>query len=531
MRVPVLTQRARFLARSAAVIAIASAAAGCSSGAMRFQDGLFTNSTRQTTMQAAAPQQQYAHQPYPGDVANVDQTYTGSVNRQAVQPVRVASAGRGKHPVPSADIGLQPVAQPAPRMTAAQPQPFPTAPASRSGGVTRQQIPAPTQTASAPALDQTVTGSVTAPRPQPAAPQPVAQKTAEGWSSAGGVEVTVRQGDTVQSLSRRFGVPVDAIVRANGLKSANALPAGQKVVIPTYSRGGAQNVAKADAARDLPTDKVPLPANAPAERLAVLPQGTRVSDKQSGQQANAAPAKSAPTAGSVYTVQSGDTLSSIAKRMGTTTAAIKQANGLDGGLIRIGQKLTIPGVTAQNVASAKLPENVDPIVTGSAAPAAKPANDTKVSGYTPPAKAAEKAIEETVDEAAVAPDATGIGRMRWPVRGRVVSAFGTPSGGKKNDGIDIAVPEGTPVKAAENGVVIYAGDGLKDFGNTVLVRHEDGLVTVYGHASQIKVSRGDTVRRGQEIALSGLSGNADSPKLHFEVRKNSAPVDPTGFLE
>ena len=128
------------------------------------------------------------------------------------------------------------------------------------------------------------------------------------------------------------------------------------------------------------------------------------------------------------------------------------------------------------------------------------------------------------------PDATGIGRMRWPVRGRVISAYGS-GGGKKNDGIDISVPEGTPVKAAENGVVIYAGDGLKDFGNTVLVRHESGLVTVYGHASELKVSRGQTVKRGQEIAVSGMSGATDAPKLHFEVRKNSAPVDPATFLE
>ena len=114
---------------------------------------------------------------------------------------------------------------------------------------------------------------------------------------------------------------------------------------------------------------------------------------------------------------------------------------------------------------------------------------------------------------------------------RVVAGFKAQSDGKPNDGIDIAVPEGTPIKAAENGIVIYAGDGLKDFGKTVLVRHEDGLVTVYGHASEIEVERGATVRRGQEIARSGLTGNADSPKLHFEVRKNSTPVDPTKYLE
>ena len=116
------------------------------------------------------------------------------------------------------------------------------------------------------------------------------------------------------------------------------------------------------------------------------------------------------------------------------------------------------------------------------------------------------------------------------MRGRVISSYGS-GGGKSNDGIDIAVPEGTPVKAAENGVVIYAGDGLKDFGNTVLVRHENGLVTVYGHASSLEVKRGEKVKRGQEIARSGMSGTTDAPKLHFEVRKDSAPVDPSTFLE
>ena len=117
------------------------------------------------------------------------------------------------------------------------------------------------------------------------------------------------------------------------------------------------------------------------------------------------------------------------------------------------------------------------------------------------------------------------------MRGRIVSSFGANSGGKANDGIDIAVPAGTPVKAAENGVVIYAGSGLKEFGNTVLIRHDDGLVSVYGHNSSLTVSRGDKVRRGQEIAKAGNSGSANRPKLHFEIRKNSNPVNPVDFLE
>jgi len=113
----------------------------------------------------------------------------------------------------------------------------------------------------------------------------------------------------------------------------------------------------------------------------------------------------------------------------------------------------------------------------------------------------------------------------------VLKRYGEKSGAKRSDGLDISVPRGTPVKAAENGVVIYAGDGLKEFGNTVLVKHDNGLVTVYGHADTLMVKRGATVRRGQEIATAGVSGDTDTPMVHFEVRKDSAPVDPGKYLQ
>jgi len=92
------------------------------------------------------------------------------------------------------------------------------------------------------------------------------------------------------------------------------------------------------------------------------------------------------------------------------------------------------------------------------------------------------------------------------------------------------IPEGTSVKAADSGVVIYAGDGLKEFGHTILIRHENNIVTVYGHNSRILVKRGQIVRRGDEIAKSGISGNASTPRLHFEVRNKSVPVDPLQYL-
>ena len=284
------------------------------------------------------------------------------------------------------------------------------------------------------------------------------------------------------------------------------------------------------ASAEAPVNKVPSPTTRP-EQVAVLPQQPK--PKQEPGAGGAAPTTSASGAGGVYTVVSGDSLYGIARKTGSKVEAIKAANGLDSGAIRVGQKLRIP-TAGQATAEAKPATKVDPVLTGSAGPAKKTDQakaDTKtetLTAYTPPTKAEKPIAAAVASSDAEAPNTTGIGKMRWPVRGRVIGAYG---GSGSRDGIDIAVPEGTPVKAAENGVVIYAGDGLKDFGQTVLIRHADGKVTVYGHASEIKVSRGDNVRRGQEIARSGMSGNADTPKLHFEVRKDSEPVDPKQFLE
>jgi murein DD-endopeptidase MepM/ murein hydrolase activator NlpD len=128
-------------------------------------------------------------------------------------------------------------------------------------------------------------------------------------------------------------------------------------------------------------------------------------------------------------------------------------------------------------------------------------------------------------------EATGaLPTFRWPVRGKVITTYGAKTNGKSNDGINLAVPEGTPVKAAEDGVVAYSGNELKGYGNLVLVRHSNGYVTAYAHASELMVKRGDTIKRGQIIAKSGQSGEVGSPQLHFEIRKGSSPVDPLQFL-
>jgi murein DD-endopeptidase MepM/ murein hydrolase activator NlpD len=138
-----------------------------------------------------------------------------------------------------------------------------------------------------------------------------------------------------------------------------------------------------------------------------------------------------------------------------------------------------------------------------------------------PAAAPAPQAEEPAEQAA---------NFRWPAQGRVISGFGAKGASGTNDGINIAMPEGTPVRAAEGGMVIHADDALKGYGKLVLVRHPNGYVSVYAHNGEIKVKRGESVKRGQVIAASGSSGNVTSPQLHFQIRKGSQAVDPMKML-
>ncbi len=268
-------------------------------------------------------------------------------------------------------------------------------------------------------------------------------------------------------------------------------------------------------------------------------------------------ASRAPSGGGI-TVESGDSLGGIARRAGVSVADLRAANGLTTDNIRIGQVLQLPaganaGAANTRVASLGTPpttlQEQAARVTPSTAPATTPAQTAPAQAAAPatpaqtppasqpqqsqPAAVASTTVEEQTEQqtAALAPESTGVSQFRWPVQGRVVKSFGDKVGSRRNDGLNISVPRGTPVKAAENGVVIYAGEGLKEFGKTVLVKHDNGLVTVYGHADEILVERGATVRRGQDIAKAGMTGDTDAPMLHFEVRKDSSPVNPMTYLQ
>jgi murein DD-endopeptidase MepM/ murein hydrolase activator NlpD len=312
----------------------------------------------------------------------------------------------------------------------------------------------------------------------------------------GGTTIIVGTSDTLEILSRRYNVSAAAIMQANGYKGPRALSPGQQLIIPRP----AASVAAAPA--------LAAPASKP---VAV---------------ANAAP--------SVHVVNHGDTLLSIARRNHIPVAELARANNLDPSTkLRLGMKLTVPG--AKVAAAAPVAQPVAAVQPAAAPP--PPATKMAVATAGPPqtahlAQATTKIEDAPAAETPVKASETtgGLPTFRWPVRGKVITAYGAKANGKANDGINLAVPEGTPVKAAEDGVVAYSGNELKGYGNLVLVRHANGYVTAYAHASELLVKRGDTIKRGQVIAKSGQSGEVGSPQLHFEIRKGSSPVDPLQFL-
>jgi murein DD-endopeptidase MepM/ murein hydrolase activator NlpD len=317
---------------------------------------------------------------------------------------------------------------------------------------------------------------------------------AKGWSQGGGTTIIVGTSDTMDGLSKRYGVTTAEILKANGYKGPRALQPGQQLVIPSRA------VAAAPA----------TPAK-PAAAAAVA------------------------TPPSVHVVNRGDTLLSIAHRNHVPVAELAKANGIDSkAKLKLGQKITVPGAKSAATPVAAQPQ----VAAGQPAAVAAPATKVAAAAAEPASKEkARLAQATTTPEAAVveAPvktaEATGaLPTFRWPVRGRVVTGYGAKTNGKSNDGINVAVPEGTPVKAAEDGVVAYSGNELKGYGNLILVRHSNGYVTAYAHASELLVKRGETIKRGQIIAKSGQSGEVGSPQLHFEIRKGSSPVDPLQFL-
>jgi murein DD-endopeptidase MepM/ murein hydrolase activator NlpD len=244
-------------------------------------------------------------------------------------------------------------------------------------------------------------------------------------------------------------------------------------------------------------------------------------------------------AGNVHVVQPGESLIAISRRYGVPLATLAKTNNIQPYTkVAMGDRITIPGGARAAQVQAQAPVRQAPAQLANAAPVMPPATQPRIAAppvervQTVPAQTARMATEApAADNVVKQAEATGsMPSFRWPVKGRIIAAFGASANGTQNDGINLAVPEGTPVKAAEDGVVAYAGNELKGYGNLVLVRHANNWVSAYAHNEEILVKRGEKVRRGQVLAKAGATGAVNQPLVHFELRKGSRPVDPTKYM-
>ncbi len=446
---------------------------------------------------------------------------SSEATRFAENPFSAKTAQRPSHEVTGSVAqrprpAVQSQALPPPSASAPATRPAVSSTAGGSRGMASYQAPV------APA--QEVTGSV--PRTAAALPPPpqvspnatAASRPASGWTWEGGTPVTVGPGDTPGTLSQRYGVPAAEIARANNLPDAAAIKPGQRLVIPRYD--------------------------------AALVTGSSMPRQTASAPPRPAPAISAPQATQtqvVHTIAPGETLMKLSRQYNKSLSEIARANNIPAHTqVKIGDRIVIPGAQAQRTAAAPQVQPQRP-ASVAAAPAPQPSPSTVVQQNWPPAPPRVAAVSSqpaptarvatpvshTPDEPKARADNTAstMPGFRWPVRGRVIAGFGPRPSGQQNDGINVAVPEGTPIKAAEDGVVAYAGNELKSYGNLVLIRHSNGYVTAYAHASEIMVKRDEPVKRGQVIAKAGQTGSVSAPQLHFEIRKGSAPVDPMPFLD
>ena len=301
---------------------------------------------------------------------------------------------------------------------------------------------------------------------------------------------TVRAGDTLRGIANRTGAGSQMIAAANDLVAPYVIRPGQKLSIP---------------------------------------------------------------GGRYHRVDGGETGIGIAQAYGVAWRDVVAINRLDEPyVLRVGQKLLLPGgaePAAFAKAGAPRPDrrpteamtieqraaafdlDIDDILTGSEPAFARRGNVEPSLGGALPSRWRREVLEDAPPaRATIEVPADFAGRFNWPVAGKLVSSFGSKGGGRVNDGINIAVPAGTPVQAAAPGTVAYAGDEIGVFGGLVLINHGDGWITAYGHASELKVRRGDKVAMGDIIALAGESGYVQEPQVHFEIRKNRKPVDPVREL-
>lgn len=292
--------------------------------------------------------------------------------------------------------------------------------------------------------------------------------TDEGAGSAG--VHAVKEGDTLWSISQRYNMALQDIAVTNNLHAPFHLRTGQRLKLP-----------------------------APQE----------------------------------YRVRYGDSLYSISRMFEVDTSRIAQQNDLNPPYkLQVGDVLKMPSVTKKTSAAiGARTRNPEPApVDLVAKPGQKPVRSAQTDQPQEQAQPTKKAPPRKLSKITAKTPKRSSSKFRKPVEGEVISSYGPKKNGLHNDGINIKAAKGTPVRGADNGVVVYAGNELKGSGNLVLVRHDNRWMTAYAHMDKILVNRGDVIQAGQTIGTVGSTGSVDSPQLHFEVRRGTEALNPKLYM-
>lgn len=311
------------------------------------------------------------------------------------------------------------------------------------------------------------------------APAPVTYYGQVGGEGSAGVHNVV-EGDTLWSVSNRYKIPMSDIAIVNNVRAPFALKPGQRLKLP--------------------------------------PPRT-------------------------YKVKAGDTIYSVSRLFDVNQYDIARQNDLRSPYtIHQGQLLRLPseeGRQAREEEQGNAPVRLTQVdrtdlsapSDGAVRPSKKPVADSNKPGYVKPTskpKIAQKTRPKSKITAKTPKRSSS--KFLQPVKGKVISNYGPKKGGLHNDGINIAAPRGTPIRAAENGVVVYAGSELKGSGNLVLVRHSDRWMTAYAHMDKFAVKRGDVIKRGAKLGTVGSTGSVSKPQLHFEVRRGTEAINPKRYM-
>jgi murein DD-endopeptidase MepM/ murein hydrolase activator NlpD len=358
----------------------------------------------------------------------------------------------------------------------------------------------------------------------PTAPAPSVAEAVPAAGTPGPGTYSAFPGDTVYGVAQRFGVPVRTLIETNGLKPPYRLVAGQRLQVPVREEHVVQSgetllaisriygVDQSSLVRE--NGLVPPYALKPGQRL-TLPGRieANLAEMPPEQQPFTAPTSpNAGTGGSMSVEELPPTTAPQAPKQQPP----KQQAAVLSTTAPPTPEATVPSTpdTTMPTEEPTSPETSAPAVPQEPPPKTTPPKQTEMAAIPPEPEPAPRVSE----------------RFLWPVKGKIISNFGPKKGGLNNDGINIAAPEGATVVAADNGVVAYAGNELRGFGNLLLIRHADGWVTAYAHNEKLLVKRGEKVKRGQAIAQIGSTGSVSAPQLHFEVRKGTDPVDPIKYL-